>query len=83
MSGTGSFFQSILNNSSQVQVNILDLGLLNALGLSQAVLGTTLGLVGQTLDLILSPLLEVLGIQLGYADLKLLSLDCDSVELVY
>ncbi|CAJ0706044.1 hypothetical protein LMG19089_04007 [Ralstonia edaphis] len=83
VAGTGSFFTSILNNSSQVQINILDLGLLNLLGLSQAVLATTLGLVGQTLDAVLSPLLEVLGIQLGYADIKLLSLDCDAVELVY
>jgi len=83
VSGTSTFFASILSNSSQVQVNILDSGLLNTLGLSQALLGTTLGLVGQTLDTVLSPLLEALGIQLGYADIKLLSLDCDSVELVY
>jgi uncharacterized membrane protein len=83
VAGTGTFFTSILNNSSQVQINILDLGVLNLLGLSQAVLATTLGLVGQTLDSLLSPLLEVLGIQLGYADIKLLSLDCDAVELVY
>ncbi|MGT2434013.1 hypothetical protein ACU4HD_44305 [Cupriavidus basilensis] len=41
-----------------------------------------LALIGSTLDAVLTPLLEVLGIQLGYADIKLLSLDCDAVELV-
>ncbi|MGN7101828.1 TadG family pilus assembly protein [Ralstonia holmesii] len=83
VSGTGTFFASILNDTNQVKLQVLGSGVLNLLGLSDLIVRATLGLVGQTLDAVLSPLLEVLGIQLGYADIKLLSLDCDAVELVY
>lgn len=33
--------------------------------------------------LVLGPLLELLGVQLGYADVELLSVDCDAARLVY
>jgi uncharacterized membrane protein len=42
-----------------------------------------LALIGSILDSVLTPLLQAIGIQLGYADIKLLSLDCDAVELVF
>ncbi|MGS0622111.1 TadG family pilus assembly protein [Ralstonia sp. VS2407] len=78
---TGSVFGSILNsNLSQLQITVLGLDLSPILA---PILALTLVPVGQILDAILTPLLEVLGIQLGYADIKLLSLDCDAVELVY
>lgn len=78
---TGSVFGSILNsNLSQLQITVAGLDLSPILA---PVLAITLVPVGQILDAVLSPLLGVLGIQLGYADIKLLSLDCDAVELVY
>ena len=78
---TGSVFGSILNsNLSQLQITVLGLDLSPILA---PILALTLVPVGQILDVVLTPLLEVLGIQLGYADIKLLSLDCDAVELVY
>lgn len=78
---TGSVFGSILNsNLSQLQITVLGLDLSPILA---PILALTLVPVGQILDAVLTPLLEVLGIQLGYADIKLLSLDCDAVELVY
>lgn len=78
---TQNVFGSILNNNlNQLTVTI---GLLDVSALARPLLVPTLSVVGQTLDTILTPLLELLGIQLGYADIKLLSLDCDAVELVY
>ncbi|ARU24963.1 reverse transcriptase (plasmid) [Ralstonia solanacearum] len=84
VSGTSSFFGSILNsNLSQVQLTGLNSTVLSTLGITQTLLGTTLGLVGQTLDTVLTPLLGVIGVQLGYADIKVLSVNCDAVELVF
>ncbi len=83
---TQSVFGSILNsNLNQLQLNAT-LPLVGTIPLGDAgklVLAPVLAFVGLTLDTVLTPLLEVLGIQLGYADIKLLSLDCDSVELVF
>ncbi|WP_244190898.1 TadG family pilus assembly protein [Ralstonia mannitolilytica] len=78
---TQAVFGSILNsNLNQLTVTLLgiDVSLL-----ARPLLIPALSLIGQTLDAVLSPLLGALGIQLGYADIKLLSLDCDAVELVY
>jgi uncharacterized membrane protein len=47
------------------------------------ILAPVLALIGSILDSVLTPLLQAIGIQLGYADIKLLSLDCDAVELVF
>jgi len=83
---TQAVFGSILNNNlTQVQLNAT-LPLVGTIQLGQAgmlLVAPVLALVGTTLDTILTPLLELLGIQLGYADIKLLSLDCDAVELVF
>ena len=78
---TQAVFGSVLNsNLNQLTVTLLgvDVSLL-----ARPLLIPALSLIGSTLDTVLSPLLEALGIQLGYADIKLLSLDCDAVELVY
>ena len=78
---TQAVFGSILNsNLNQLTVTLvgLDISLI-----ARPLLAPALMLIGSTLDSILTPLLEALGIQLGYADIKLLSLDCDAVELVY
>lgn len=85
VSGTSNFFGSILNsNLSQVQLTLLGNSVvLSALGITQALLATTIGLVGQTLDAVLTPVLSAIGIQLGYADIKVLSVNCDAVELVF
>lgn len=88
VSGTSGFFGSILNsNLSQVQLTVASSPIVSAvlstLGITQTLLATTLGLVGQTLDTVLTPLLSALGIQLGYADIKVLSVNCDAVELVF
>ncbi|WP_269321388.1 TadG family pilus assembly protein [Ralstonia sp. UNC404CL21Col] len=78
---TQAVFGSILNsNLNQLQLTVLGIPL-GPIG--AAILAPVLALIGSTLDAVLTPLLEVLGIQLGYADIKLLSLDCDAVELVY
>lgn len=83
---TQAVFGSILNNNlTQVQLNAT-LPLVGTIPLGQAgmlLVAPVLALVGTTLDTILTPLLELLGIQVGYADIKLLSLDCDAVELVF
>ena len=78
--GTTGLFSSILNSSTTIQLTLLGLPL-GALG--QSLVLPALALIGSTLDTVLTPLLGLLGIQLGYADIKLLSLDCDAVELVY
>lgn len=88
VSGTSGFFGSILNsNLSQVQLTVASSSIVSAvlstLGITRTLLATTLGLVGQTLDTVLTPLLSALGIQLGYADIKVLSVNCDAVELVF
>lgn len=78
---TQTVFGSILNsNLNQLTVTLLgvDVSLL-----ARPLLIPALSFIGSTLDAVLSPLLEALGIQLGYADIKLLSLDCDAVDLVY
>lgn len=83
---TQGVFSSILNsNLNQLQLTVtLPLGGTIPLGPDLApLIAPVLAFVGTTLDALLSPLLGVLGIQLGYADIKLLSLDCDAVELVY
>nr|WP_212635718.1 TadG family pilus assembly protein [Ralstonia insidiosa] len=78
--GTPGLFSSILNSSTTIQLSAFGLPLD---ALSQATLVPVLALIGSILDSVLSPILGLLGIQLGYADIKLLSLDCDSVELVF
>ena len=82
---TQSLFGSILNsNLNQLTATATILGItVDVTAIAMPLLAPTLSVVGQTLDGVLSPLLELLGIQLGYADIKLLSLDCDSVELVF
>jgi uncharacterized membrane protein len=78
---TQAVFGSVLNsNLNQLQLTVLGIPL-GPIG--AAILSPVLAVIGATLDAVLTPLLEVLGIQLGYADIKLLSLDCDAVELVY
>ncbi|CAJ0822107.1 hypothetical protein LMG18101_04854 [Ralstonia flaminis] len=83
---TAGVFSSILNsNLNQLQLSVT-LPLVGTIPLGSdlaPVIAPVLALVGTTLDGVLSPLLGLLGIQLGYADIKLLSLDCDSVELVF
>ena len=83
---TQAVFGSILNsNLNQLQLNTT-LPIVGTIPLGDAgkvLLAPVLAVVGLTLDTVLTPLLEVLGIQLGYADIKLLSLDCDAVELVF
>lgn len=79
--GTQGLFGSVLNsNLNQLTVTLAGL---DVSPIARPLLVPALALIGATLDSVLSPLLGVLGIQLGYADIKLLSLDCDSVELVY
>jgi len=82
---TQNVFGSILNsNLNQLTATATVFGLpLDVTAVALPLLVPTLSVVGQTLDTVLTPLLEALGIQLGYADIKLLSLDCDAVELVY
>ncbi len=82
---TQNLFGSILNsNLNQLTATATILGItVDVSALAMPLLVPTLSVVGQTLDGVLSPLLGLLGIQLGYADIKLLSLDCDSVELVF
>ncbi|SCB31962.1 TadG family pilus assembly protein [Cupriavidus alkaliphilus] len=46
-------------------------------------LGPTLAPLGTTLDALIPPLLNGLGIQLGTADLWVHSIDCNNAELVY
>ncbi len=83
---TQAIFSSILNsNLNQLQLTVT-LPLVGTIPLGSdlaPVIAPVLAFVGTTLDAVLSPLLSALGIQLGYADIKLLSLDCDAVELVY
>ncbi|CAJ0729793.1 MULTISPECIES: TadG family pilus assembly protein [Ralstonia] len=83
---TPAVFSSILNsNLNQLQLNAT-LPLVGTIPLGDAgklILAPVVAAIGQTLDTGLSPLLGALGIQLGYADIKLLSLGCDAVELVY
>jgi uncharacterized membrane protein len=78
---TAGVFSSILNsNLNQLQLTVLGI----PLGAAGAViLAPVLALIGSILDSVLTPLLQAIGIQLGYADIKLLSLDCDAVELVF
>ncbi|WP_296224162.1 TadG family pilus assembly protein [Ralstonia sp. UBA689] len=79
--GTPGFFSSILNtNFNQLQLTLLGLPLGDVVA---ALVAPILITVGGLLDAILTPVLELLGIQLGYADVQLLSLDCDAVELVF
>ena len=82
---TQAVFSSILNsNLSQLQLNVTLLGVTVPLGAALApVIAPVIALIGSTLDAVLTPLLKALGIQVGYADINLLSLDCDAVELVY
>lgn len=83
---TQAVFSSILNsNLNQLQLNAT-LPLVGTIPLGDAgklILAPVVASIGQILDTILAPLLAAVGIQLGYADVKLLSLDCDAVELVY
>lgn len=67
-------------------VNWLTGGLVNLLGSVSGLLSPVLTPVLQALDPVLTPLLNALGVQLGYADVRLLWVNCDTVnnvQLVY
>lgn len=83
MSGTGTFSASILDDTNQVKLQIPGSGVLNILGLLDVIIQATPGPVGQTLDVVSTPLFEILGIQLGYVNIRLLSLDRNIIEPVY
>lgn len=70
VTATGGFFSSLFSS-----VSVLS-------GDATAIAGV-LSPVGALLDSSLTPVLELLGVQLGYADIKVLSVNCDAVELVF
>ncbi|MHA6892826.1 TadG family pilus assembly protein [Ralstonia pseudosolanacearum] len=71
VTATGGFFSALLSNNLKVS------------GLSVGAITGVLSPVGAILDSSLTPVLELLGVQLGYADIKVLSVNCDAVELVF
>ncbi len=78
VTATSGFFSSLLSSNSNLKVTVLGL-----LPVSLSAIGTELSTVGSILDSLLTPALELLGVQLGYADIKVLSVNCDAVELVF
>ncbi|MCO5399659.1 TadG family pilus assembly protein [Ralstonia soli] len=80
VTATGGIFTALLSSTNlQVGTSLLGIGV----SLNVGAITSALGTIGNILDSVLAPALEALGIQIGYADIKLLSLDCDAVELVY
>ncbi|CAJ0720354.1 hypothetical protein LMG6871_03772 [Ralstonia edaphis] len=80
VTATGGIFTALLS-STNLQVGGSLLGV--NVSLNVGAITSALKAIGGILDSVLAPALTALGIQLGYADIKLLSLDCDAVELVY
>ncbi|WP_302893896.1 TadG family pilus assembly protein [Ralstonia pseudosolanacearum] len=80
VTATGGFFSSLLSSNSNLKVTVLN-ALLLAVPISAV--SAELSTVGSILDSSLTPVLELLGVQLGYADIKVLSVNCDAVELVF
>ncbi|MGE1005205.1 TadG family pilus assembly protein [Ralstonia pseudosolanacearum] len=80
VTATGGFFSSLLSSNSNLKVTVLN-ALLLAVPISAV--SAELSTVGSILDSSLTPALELLGVQLGYADIKVLSVNCDAVELVF
>lgn len=78
VTGTSGFFSALLANTTNLQINVLGI-----LPVSTAAISTELATIGSILDSVLTPVLELLGVQLGYADIKVNSVNCDAVELVY
>lgn len=78
VTATSGFFSSLLSSNSNLKVTVLGL-----LPVSLSAIGAELSTVGSILDSLLTPALELLGVQLGYADIKVLSVNCDAVELVF
>ncbi|WP_439893684.1 TadG family pilus assembly protein (plasmid) [Ralstonia sp. 25C] len=77
---TGGIFTALLSSTNlQVGTSVLGLGVSLNVGSITSALGT----IGGILDSVLAPVLAALGIQLGYADIKVISVGCDAVELVY
>lgn len=80
VTATGGIFTALMSSTNlQVGASLLGVGV----NLNVGAITSALGTIGGILDSVLAPALSALGIQLGYADIKLLSLDCDAVELVY
>ncbi|WP_231409481.1 TadG family pilus assembly protein [Ralstonia solanacearum] len=76
---TSGFFSALLSNN----LTVTPLPSLLPLPVSLSAISAELSTVGSTLDSLLTPALELLGVQLGYADIKVLSVNCDAVELVF
>ncbi|WP_197340344.1 TadG family pilus assembly protein [Ralstonia solanacearum] len=80
VTATSGFFSSLLSSNSNLKVTVLNALLLPV---PTSAVSTELSTVGSILDSALTPALELLGVQLGYADIKVLSVNCDAVELVF
>lgn len=80
MTATSGFFSSLLSSNSNLKVTVLNALLLPV---STSAISAETATVGSILDSSLMPALELLGVQLGYADIKVLSVNCDAVELVF
>ncbi|WP_197333645.1 hypothetical protein ACEQUB_p01524 (plasmid) [Ralstonia syzygii] len=78
VTATSGFFSALLSSNSNLKVTVLGL-----LPVSLSAITGELSTVGSILDSLLVPVLELLGVQLGYADIKVLSVNCDAVELVF
>ena len=75
---TSGIFSALLANTANLQVTVLGI-----IPVGTAAIKTELAAIGSILDTLLTPVLELLGIQLGYADIKVNSVNCDAVELVF
>ncbi|MGA4419285.1 TadG family pilus assembly protein [Ralstonia nicotianae] len=78
VTATGGFFSALLSSNSNLKVTVL-----GVLPVPLSAITGELSTVGGILDSLLTPVLELLGVQLGYADIKVLSVNCDAVELVF
>lgn len=78
VTATSGVFSALLSNAANLQVNVLGIIPVNTTAIK-----TELAAIGSILDTLLTPVLELLGIQLGYADIKVNSVSCDAVELVF
>lgn len=78
VTATSGVFSALLSNAANLQVNVLGI-----IPVSTTAIKTELAAIGSILDTLLAPVLELLGIQLGYADIKVNSVSCDAVELVF
>ncbi|MDO3508637.1 TadG family pilus assembly protein [Ralstonia pseudosolanacearum] len=78
VTATSGFFSALLSSNSNLKVTVL-----GVLPVPLSAITGELSTVGGILDSLLTPVLELLGVQLGYADIKVLSVNCDAVELVF